>query len=97
MDIREPRKERIFSGSSSEDFGRAVDFESNLADNIDCGGSSRMIANEVTDFPDPDSPTSPNTCRCFSDKLTLRTAVTAPCDAGNRTVKFRMSSSTRSC
>ena len=35
-----------------------------------------MIASDVTDFPDPDSPTNPNTPPRGMPKLTSRTAAT---------------------
>ncbi len=35
-----------------------------------------MMASDVTDFPDPDSPTSPSTSPASRRKLTSRTAVT---------------------
>src|ERR1700693_335951 len=38
------------------------------------GGSRPMMASEVTDFPEPDSPTKPKTSPGLIEKLTLRTA-----------------------
>ena len=38
-------------------------------------GSSRMMASDVTDLPQPDSPTSPTVCPGATWKLTLSTAV----------------------
>jgi hypothetical protein len=61
------------------------------------GGSRRITANEVTDFPDPDSPTSPSTSLFPMLKLTSRTAGPSVTDValrtGNDTVKSRISSS----
>src|ERR1039458_3062484 len=44
-------------------------------------GNSPMIANDVRDFPEPDSPTNPRTSPGLIEKLRLRTAATvrAPC------------------
>jgi hypothetical protein len=39
-------------------------------------GSSPMMASEVTDFPDPDSPTKPSTSAGSIEKLKSRTAAT---------------------
>src|SRR5579859_4510211 len=43
-----------------------------------CGGSRRMMANDVADFPEPDSPTRPNVPDSGMVKLTSRTAATSP-------------------
>src|SRR5258708_4915286 len=43
-----------------------------------CGGSSRMMASDVADFPDPDSPTNPSVRDSGMEKLTSRTAATSP-------------------
>src|SRR5689334_11738137 len=45
---------------------------------VACGGSSRMIASDVADLPDPDSPTSPSVPDSGMEKLTSRTAATSP-------------------
>src|ERR1017187_5159948 len=44
-------------------------------------GNSPMMANDVRDFPEPDSPTNPRTSPGLIEKLRLRTAATvrAPC------------------
>lgn len=39
-----------------------------------CGGSSPMMAREVIDLPEPDSPTSPRTSPAVMEKLRSRTA-----------------------
>src|SRR5579864_1113443 len=39
-----------------------------------CGGSSRMIASEVIDLPEPDSPTRPRTSPGAMEKVRSRTA-----------------------
>ena len=41
-------------------------------------GSSPMMASEVTDFPEPDSPTTASTSPGRTSKLVPRTAVTSP-------------------
>src|SRR5882724_6032310 len=43
-----------------------------------CGGSSRIIASEVADLPEPDTPTSPSVPDSGIEKLTSRTAATTP-------------------
>ena len=50
-----------------------------------CGGSSRNIASDETDFPEPDSPTSPSTSPGAMEKLTSRTARTVPCAVAKST------------
>src|SRR5664279_3754419 len=52
-------------------------------------GSSRMIASDVTDLPQPDSPTSPTVCPGATSKLTLSTAV-------NGATPFRLNCTVRS-
>jgi len=61
-----------------------------------CGASRRIKASEVTDFPEPDSPTRPRTSREAMVKLRSRTAVkggAAGPRVGNSTVRCRTSSS----
>ena len=53
-----------------------------------CGGSSRMIASEVTDFPEPDSPTSASTSPRAMLNETSCAAGNGPCGLGNVTVRF---------
>src|SRR6266704_3490862 len=43
-----------------------------------CGGNNRMMANEVADLPEPDSPTNPSVPDSGMLKLTSRTAATSP-------------------
>ena len=50
-------------------------------------GSNPMIAMEVTDFPEPDSPTMPRVRPGYRSKLTPRTAATEPASDGNDTFK----------
>src|SRR5712692_7495922 len=46
-----------------------------------------MMASDVTDFPEPDSPTMPRTWPGPRSKLTPRTARTIPSSVGNSTVR----------
>src|SRR6266849_2523354 len=65
------------------------------------GGSSPMMASDVIDFPDPDSPTKPSTSPGATENeipLTAATGAapfsgTAPRDGGNWIARFRTSSS----
>ncbi len=50
-------------------------------------GSRPMIASDVTDLPEPDSPTMPSTSPAARSKLTPRTARTAPASEGKLTVR----------
>src|SRR5208337_1858354 len=62
------------------------------------GGSSPMMASEVTDFPEPDSPTSASTSPGAIENESARTAATALRSArgcGNSMVRSRTSSSGR--
>src|SRR5438270_5373849 len=52
-----------------------------------CGGSRRMIASDVADFPEPDSPTSPSVPDFGIEKLTSRTAATSPVCVAKLTFK----------
>src|SRR6476661_6950588 len=52
-------------------------------------GSNLMMASDVTDFPQPDSPTSPTVCPGATEKLTLSTAV-------NGATPFRLNCTERS-
>jgi catechol 2,3-dioxygenase-like lactoylglutathione lyase family enzyme len=56
-----------------------------------------MIAREVTDFPEPDSPTRPRTSPRANPKSIARTAGTDFGVAGNSTFKFLISSNTPRC
>src|SRR5690625_7459150 len=51
--------------------------------------SRPMTAIEVTDLPDPDSPTVPSTCPGYRSKLTPRTACTVPASVGERPLRDR--------
>src|SRR5450631_497765 len=76
---------------------------------IAAGGSRPMIASDVMDFPDPDSPTSPSTSPGAMENEKLRTATTGAAafastaggtarparDCGNSIVRLRTSSSGR--
>ena len=46
-----------------------------------------MIASDVTDLPEPDSPTMPSTSPAARSKLMPRTARTAPASEGKLTVR----------
>src|SRR5258708_40066673 len=67
------------------------------------GGNSPMMASDVIDFPDPDSPTKPSTSPGATENeipLTAATGAapfsgTAPRDGGNWIARFRTSSSGR--
>src|SRR5450755_1893050 len=61
-----------------------------------CGGNRRIKASDVTDFPEPDSPTSPRTSPGAMEKLRSRTATRRPpppplLERGNSTTRFRTS------
>ena len=58
--------------------------------------SSRMIANDVTDFPDPLSPTIPSVPPASSTRLIPCSASTTPCRVRNATRRSSTSSSIRS-
>src|SRR3954454_13886387 len=66
----------------------------NLTEPVICAetGSSPITAIEVTDLPEPDSPTMPNTSPGRSEKLTPRTACTTPSSVGKRTLRSSTSS-----
>ena len=53
----------------------------NLAGNVAWGGSRRMMASEVMDFPEPDSPTRPRTSPGAMEKLRSRTAASEEAEA----------------
>src|SRR5882757_5463191 len=63
-----------------------------------CGGRRPIKASDVTDLPEPDSPTSPSTSPGAIEKLTSRTAVKAASSVpvwpgpGNCTERLRTSS-----
>lgn len=50
--------------------------------------NSRMIESEVTDFPEPDSPTMPTVSPCWREKLTSFTAVNVPSSEGNSVMRW---------
>src|SRR5439155_19142916 len=52
-----------------------------------CGGNNRIIASDVTDLPEPDSPTSPNVPDSGMLKLKSRTADTSPVCVAKLTFK----------
>src|SRR3954471_8029958 len=54
-------------------------------------GSSPMMASDVTDLPEPDSPTMPSTSPGCRPKETPRTARTTPSSLGKSTVRFSTS------
>ena len=49
---------------------------------------SRIMDSAVMDLPEPDSPTSASTDPLESEKLTPRTASTAPCGDGKVVLRF---------
>ena len=58
------------------------------------GASSRpMMADPVSDFPAPDSPTRPRISPAARSKLTSLIAVKGPCLVGNSTTRFLTESS----
>src|SRR5271155_5411704 len=106
MAMREPRRRR----NSSE--GRVVRFVGRPSFfcepfwktispvTMAAGGSRPMMASEVIDFPEPDSPTKPRTSPGAMEKETPLTAATGaaafgccPRDCGNSMVRPRTSSS----
>ena len=101
MAIRDPRKPRKLSCDAASKSSRPSPGTKNSATPsvFACGGSNPINASEVTDFPDPDSPTNPSTSPGAMEKLTSRTAINGASDepirpaAGNFTVKLRTSSS----
>src|SRR5437879_5128789 len=73
--MRDPRSARIFSSGSDNRF--SCDSPNLISPSaLACGASNRIIASDVTDFPEPDSPTSPSTSPEPIEKLTSRTAWT---------------------
>src|SRR4051812_1990583 len=52
-----------------------------------CGMSSRMMESAVTDFPEPDSPTSPSASPSAMSKATSRTAGVQPAALGKSTFR----------
>src|SRR6476660_3802393 len=75
MLMRAPRTRRISSSGSAS---RSAPAKVILPVVRACGGSNRIMARDVADFPDPDSPTSPNVPDSGMEKLTSRTAATSP-------------------
>ncbi|KYO64471.1 hypothetical protein ATZ99_18990 [Thermovenabulum gondwanense] len=55
-------------------------------------GKRRIIDNDVTDFPQPDSPTKHKVSPLLIKKLTLSTAVIIPYSVEKLTVRFSISS-----
>ena len=51
------------------------------------GGSSRLTAAAVVDFPEPDSPTSATVAPAGTDSEMSCTAVRSPCVVPNTTVR----------
>ena len=90
MEMALPRKRRI---CSLRNVSRSVLSNRMLPEICACGASSRMTASEVTDLPDPDSPTNANDSRSAMVKLTSRTAWVLP----NRTFRSRTSSIAFDC
>src|ERR1035438_3110057 len=79
MAIREPRRWRNWSGGSVVRLkGWASPFWKVMVPETAAeGGSSPMIAREVSDFPEPDSPTRPRTSPGAMEKVRSRTAMIA--------------------
>src|SRR6476646_10674649 len=75
MLMRAPRTRRISSSGSAS---RSAPAKVILPVVRACGGSNRMIARDVADFPEPDSPTNPSVPDSGIEKLTSRTAATSP-------------------
>src|SRR5580704_12881910 len=101
MAMCDPRRLRM-SSSGSCSRSRGPPFENRIwpVDRA-AGGSRRMRARAVKDFPEPDSPTSPRTSRGARVKLRSRTAVSCRSDergcpssiVGNVMFRLRTSSS----
>lgn len=74
--MRDPLNWRIDSSSSRGSSRGPAPFELNtISPEMRAGGGSRrMIASDVTDFPEPDSPTSPRTSPGAIEKPRSRTA-----------------------
>jgi len=74
--MRDPLNWRIDSSSSRGSSRGPAPFELNTIspETRAGGGSRRMIASDVTDFPEPDSPTSPRTSPGAIEKPRSRTA-----------------------
>src|SRR5262250_2757585 len=75
MLMRAPRILRIWSSCRAS---RSSPAKVTLPVTRACGGSSRRMASDVADFPDPDSPTSPSVPDSAMEKLTSCTAATSP-------------------
>src|SRR5271157_1651349 len=104
MAMREPRSRRNCSeGRVVKCAGEPSPFSKVISPlTWAAGGSSPMMASEVMDFPEPDSPTSPSTSPGAMENESARTAATAfDCKArsargcGNSMVRSRTSSSGR--
>src|ERR1700674_5489735 len=95
----DPRRFRISSsGSRNRSRAEPFPFANRTSPAIRArGGSRRIRASEVTDFPDPDSPTRPRTSRGAMVKLRSRTAIKDCVEGepwvGNPTARPRTSSS----
>src|SRR5882762_9846711 len=98
--MREPRMARScsFEAESRSTDGVSVTLSLACPEVRACGGSKPINASDVTDLPEPDSPTSPSTSPGAVEKLTSRTAVKAAWSApawpgpGNCTERLQTSS-----
>lgn len=73
--MRDPRSRRIASSSKAARFCEAPFSAKKISPETSaCGGKSRIIASEVKDFPEPDSPTNPRTSPGEIKRLRSRTA-----------------------
>ena len=72
----EPRRPRIaLSGIVSRSQGGPSPSANRISpETLACGGSSRMTASDVMDFPEPDSPTRPSTLPLAIENERSRTA-----------------------
>ena len=75
MAMREPRSWRMeLTSKEARSRGSAFSVSTISPSTWACGGRRRMIANEVTDFPEPDSPTRPSTSPRAMERFRSRTA-----------------------
>src|SRR5580704_16389922 len=95
----DPRRFRISSsGRRNTSWAEPFPFVNRISPTTRaCGGSKRIKASEVTDFPEPDSPTRPRTSPAARVRLRSRTASRDCAEVepwvGNSTVRRRTSSS----
>src|ERR1043166_10322342 len=75
MLMRAPRTRRTSSSGSAS---RSAPAKVILPIVRACGGSNLIIASDVADFTEPDSPTKPSVPDSGMEKLTSRTAATSP-------------------